>query len=102
MTNAIRQTRVLPCIGLCLLIACNPTKVDIIKEPYTDVQAKITGMLTEIFNTAKAGDFVRLDAISYSGKVQGNPVADAAHGSLIFVNYEDKWRITHEHFSKFK
>ena len=162
MTNAIRQTRVLPCIGLCLLMACNPTKVDIIKEPYIDVQAKITGMLTEIFNTAKAGDFVKLDAfhlnspkftkfdvdgspnrqnyeenkkgeeaafkmlegfeyklsdikvdvfdkvaistftISYSGKVQGNSVADAAHGSLIFVNYEDKWRITHEHFSKFK
>ena len=152
---------------LCLIIvifvsACKEPQVDIVKEPYTDVQTKITGMLTDIFNTAKAGDFAKLDAfhlnspkftkfdvdgspnrqnyvenklgeeaafkmlegfdfklsdikvdvfdkvaistftISYSAKVQGNPVADVGHGTLVFVNYEDKWRITHEHFSKFK
>jgi hypothetical protein len=153
---------------LCLILAvflsaCKEEKqVDIVKEPYTDVQTKITGMLSDIFNAAKAGDFAKLDAfhlnspkftkfdvdgspnrqnyvenklgeeaafkmlegfdyklsdikvdvfdkvaistftISYSAKVQGNPVADVGHGTLVFVNYEDKWRITHEHFSKFK
>jgi hypothetical protein len=158
----------LKCYFLILILvvfisACKEEKqVDIVKEPYTDVQTKITGMLTDIFNSAKAGDFAKLDAfhlnspkftkfdvdgspnrqtyienklgeeaafkmlegfyfklsdikvdvfdkvaistftISYSAKVQGKPVADVGHGTLVFVNYEDKWRITHEHFSKFK
>lgn len=160
ITNQLLLSFVL-CATL-VLSSCQQKSVDIIKEPYTEVQTKITGMLTEIFNTAKAGDFAKLDAfhlnspkftkfdvdgspnrqnyaenkqgeeaafkmlegfdfkladikvdvfdkvaistftISYSAKVQGNPVADAAHGTLVFVNYEDKWRITHEHFSKFK
>lgn len=162
MTNSIRQTHLLQLLGLCLFMACNPSKVDIIKEPYTQVQTQITGMLTDIFNTAKAKDFTKLDAfhlnsdkftkfdndgtpqrqnyqenkigeetafkmldsmnfklhdvkvdvfdkvaistfiISYSAKVQGTLLVDTARGTLTFVNYEDKWRITHEHFSKFK
>ena len=162
MSSATRLTQLcFFCLILCLL-ACEQKKVDIIKEPYTDVQTKITGMLTDIFNTAKAKDFAKLDAfhlnsdkftkfdndgtpkrqnyeenrvgeetafkmleglnyklhdvkvdvfdkvaistfiISYSARVQGTPMSDTARGTLTFVNYEDKWRITHEHFSKFK
>jgi hypothetical protein len=166
MSTTKRLTNRFPLLGVFVLSislsACQQKQVDIIKEPYTDVQTKITGMLTEIFNAGKVKDFVKLDAfhlnspkftkydvdgspnrqnyeenkkgeeagftmlegfdfkhsdikvdvfdkvaistftISYSAKVQGNPVADTGHGTLVFVNYEDKWRITHEHFSKFK
>ena len=59
---------------------------------------KLADIKVDVFDKVAISTFT----ISYSAKVQGNPVADAAHGTLIFVNYEDKWRITHEHFSKFK
>ncbi len=50
-------------ILVVFLSACKEEKqVDIIKEPFTDVQTKITGMLTDIFNTAKAKDFKKLES----------------------------------------
>ena len=155
------------CLIMVLTIAstffgCEQKATDIIKEPYTEVQSKITAMVTDIFNAAKAKDFAKLDAfhlnspkftkfdnqvspkrqnyaenkigeeavfnmledvnfklhdvkvdvfdkvaistfvISFTAKVQGTMLADTSRGTLVFVDYENKWRIAHEHFSKFK
>lgn len=155
----MKKTTLLALLILVMFVnACQQNQVDIIKEPYADVQSQITGMITDIFNAGKAKDFAKLDAfhlnspkftkfedspnrqnyeenkkveeeafkmldefdfkisdtqvdvfdkvaiatfsISFNGKIQGQPLTDTAHGTLVFVNYEDKWRITHEHFSR--
>ena len=144
------------------LLSCQQNKRDIINEPYKEKQAQVAKVLEDIFTSAKAKDFEKLNSfhlnsakftkfdnagnlnrqnfeenrqgeeavfkavegfeyqlknvkvdvfdnvaiatflISYTAKMQGVPLADTARSTLVFIDNEGKWLITHEHFSKLR
>ena len=62
------------------------------------VDFKLHDVKVDVFDKVAISTFV----ISFTAKVQGTMLADTSRGTLVFVDYENKWCITHEHFSKFK
>ena len=59
---------------------------------------KLKDIKVDVFDKVAISSFI----ISYTAKVQGMPFADTARSTLVFFETDGKWKITHEHFSKFK
>jgi ketosteroid isomerase-like protein len=60
-----------------------------------DFDFNITKLKVDVFEHVAVATFV----IDAQIKMQGNIIPDTARATLIFVDDQGKWKITHEHFS---
>ncbi len=59
---------------------------------------KINELKVDVFGNVAIATFV----MPFDAVMQGTKLIDTARSTLVFVNDAGKWKITHEHFSKFK
>jgi ketosteroid isomerase-like protein len=63
-----------------------------------DFDFNIVGLKVDVFEHVAIATFV----IDAQIKMQGNIIPDTARATLVFVDDDGKWKITHEHFSAYK
>jgi ketosteroid isomerase-like protein len=59
---------------------------------------QISELKVDVFDKVGIATFT----FAYDAKVQGTSMADTSHCTLVFIETDGQWKITHEHFSKAK
>ena len=59
---------------------------------------KISEVKVDVFDKVGIATFT----FAYNAKIQGTALADTSHCTLVFIETDGQWKITHEHFSKAK
>jgi ketosteroid isomerase-like protein len=59
---------------------------------------KINDLQVDVFDKVAIATFM----FAFDAKIQGTRLVDTSHTTLVFIETEGKWKITHEHFSKYK
>lgn len=59
---------------------------------------KINDLKVDVFENVGIATFT----FAFDAKMQGARFADTSHCTLVFIESDNQWKITHEHFSKAK